>query len=250
MIVVRDLVAFDGPLPTVQEPQLAPNDGGWAPPRPVDYRHNVRDIRSQQAINWYTEDEKDLRLEQRFWCAFHFFYYESILFNKYLKKKFEPPVVPMKCFGAYALGKFEEPELRQMVGDLRSMGLIHLLEFKKDWNNELIMQFYASYYHLRDKTGDPDVIHWTTEGKHYQVDFCTFARLLSFNGSDRRNTELIEYEDLAMEEYQHMYHPGHAADGQKVFLKPYYYVLNNILRHILYPKMGDSTFLRDDSEGA
>ena len=45
-----------------------------------------------------------------------------------------------------------------------------------------------------------------------------------------------------------MYLEGHRADGQTAFLKPYYYVLNNILRQILYPKVGDSTFLRDDSQ--
>ena len=40
---------------------------------------------------------------------------------------------------------------------------------------------------------------------------------------------------------------GHRADGQTVWLMPYYYVLNNIIRMILYPKRGDSTFLPDDS---
>ena len=63
------------------------------------------------------------------------------------------------------------------------------------------------------------------------MDFITFSRLLGLNHSDRTATELTEYEDLALEEYQHMY-----LDGQIVYLKPYYYVLNNILRQILYPK--------------
>ena len=45
-----------------------------------------------------------------------------------------------------------------------------------------------------------------------------------------------------------MYLDGHTADGQTVYLKPYFYVLNNILRQILYSKRGDSTFLRDDSQ--
>ena len=31
-------------------------------------------------------------------------------------------------------------------------------------------------------------------------------------------------------------------------VEPYYYVLNNILRQILYPKIGDSTNLREDSQ--
>ena len=37
------------------------------------------------------------------------------------------------------------------------------------------------------------------------------------------------------------------VDGKTTWLKPYYYVLNNILCQILYPKGGDSTFLHDDS---
>ena len=44
----------------------------------------------------------------------------------------------MKCFDAYSLGKFKEPELEQMVHDIHSMGLSYLLEFRKHWNNELI----------------------------------------------------------------------------------------------------------------
>lgn len=47
--VIHQLVLFDDLKPTVREPQLAPNHDGWAPPRPVDYRHNVHDIRSQRA---------------------------------------------------------------------------------------------------------------------------------------------------------------------------------------------------------
>ena len=80
-----------------------------------------------------------------------------------------------------------------------------------------------------------------------KVDFITFSCLLGLSHSDRTTTELTEYEDLALEEYQHMYLDGHTADGQTVFLKPYFYVLNNILRQILYLKVGDSTFLRYDS---
>jgi hypothetical protein len=46
-----------------------------------------------------------------------------------------------------------------MVDDLRNMGLTGLMEFHKNWNNEIIMQFYASYHHEKDRTGVVDVIH-------------------------------------------------------------------------------------------
>ena len=89
-----------------------------------------------------------------------------------------------------------------MVWDIHSMGLSYLLEFRKHWNNELICQFYASYHHERDPTGAVNIIHWTTEGKHYKVDFITFSHLLGLSHNDRTATELTEYEDLALEEYQ------------------------------------------------
>jgi hypothetical protein len=63
---VHEFVPFDGPPPFIRELELAPNCGGWAPPHPVDYRHNVHEIRSQRARNLYAEEEKDLRLEARF----------------------------------------------------------------------------------------------------------------------------------------------------------------------------------------
>jgi hypothetical protein len=139
----------------------------------------------------------------------------------------------MKCITEYSIKMtFKEQELEHMMNDLRNMGLIHLMEFRKHWNHEIIMQFYASYQHEKDTTGAVDIIHWTTEGQHYKVDFATFSRLLGFNRNDRDAAELSDYDDVVMEEYQHMYLDGYPADGQTVYLKPYYYVLNNILRQI------------------
>ena len=116
-----------------------------------------------------------------------------------------------------------------MVHDIRSMGLSYFMEYRKHWNNEIISQFYASYHHEKDPTGAINIIHWTTEGKHYKVDFINFSRLLGLSHTDRTAPELTKYEDVAFEEYQHMYLDGYPADGQTVYLKPYYFVLNNIL---------------------
>ena len=136
----------------------------------------------------------------------------------------------MKVIDAYSLGLFKEPELEQMVRDIRSKGLSYLMVFRKHWNNEIICQFYASYHHEKDPSGAIDILHWTTEGKHYKVDFITFSHLLGLGHTDRTAPELTEYEDVTLEEYQHMYLDGYPTDGQTVYLKPYYYVLNNILR--------------------
>lgn len=123
------------------------------------------------------------------------------------------------------------------------MGLDKLLDFRKPWNSEIICQFYASY-HLDSSTR---TIHWTTEGNHYKVDAITFSRLLGFGSDDRKRAKVDGIPPLAISEYQYMYMKGHRADGKTVWLKPYYYVLNNILRQTLYPKGGDATYLHDDS---
>ena len=47
---------------------------------------------------------------------------------------------------------------------------------------------------MRDPTGAIDIIHWTTEGKHYKVDFITFSHLLGLSQADRTAPELTEYE--------------------------------------------------------
>ena len=67
------------------------------------------------------------------------------------------------------------------------------MEFHKPWYNEIICQFYASY-HL-DTREDTHVIHWTTEGKHYKVDFPTFAHLLGWGHRDRRSTTIAKSSD-------------------------------------------------------
>ena len=154
-------------------------------------------------------------------------------------------MVQMKSIDTYELGKLPGFELTQMIRDLKRMGLEPLMEFHKPWNNEIICQFYPSY-HL-DTREDTHVIHWTTEGKHYKVDFPTFARLLGLDRRDCHSTTIAKISPLAMDEYQYMYLDRHHADVQTVWSKPYYYVPNNILRQILYPKRGDSTHLRDDS---
>jgi hypothetical protein len=135
----------------------------------------------------------------------------------------------MKVIDACCLGLFKEPKLVQLVSDLPKMGLSYLMQFWKHWNNEIICQFYASYHHERDPTCAIDIIHWTTKSKHYKVNFITFSCLLSLNDYDRTSPELFEYEDVTMEEYQHMYLDGYPAYGYTMYLKPYFYVLNNIL---------------------
>ena len=105
----------------------------------------------------------------------------------------------MKSINTYELGKLPRLELKQLITDLKRMGLAQLMAFRKPWNNEIICQFYASY-HL-DTREDTHVIHWTTKGKHYKFDFPTFARLLDLDRRDCRSTTIAKISPLSMDEY-------------------------------------------------
>ena len=105
----------------------------------------------------------------------------------------------MKSIDTYELGKLPGLELKQMITDMKRMGLEQLMEFRKPSNNEIICHFYASY-HL-DTREATHVIHWTTEGKHFKVDFPTFGHLLGLDRRDHRSTTIAEISPLAMDEY-------------------------------------------------
>jgi hypothetical protein len=57
-----------------------------------------------------------------------------------------------------------------------------ILAFKKDWNNEVIAQFYATVYF--EEHGGTRKLYWMIEGQWYGVSYAQFARLLVFGRKD------------------------------------------------------------------
>jgi hypothetical protein len=87
-----------------------------------------------------------------------------------------------------------------------------------------------------------------TEGLHYYYSYLHFSRLLGFDHTDRSALSLFDHypngvgrdEFVAVGLYTHEIH----ADGKNNHLKPYFYVLNNLLRATIDPKIGDSTTIQ------
>jgi hypothetical protein len=83
------------------------------------------------------------------------------------------------------------------------------------------------------------------------VDYITFSRLLGFDHHDREAPALsdifyngINNDDLRVAQ---MYKSEHLADGKTTFLKPTFFVLNNLLRTSIDPKIGDQDNLQADA---
>jgi hypothetical protein len=56
--------------------------------------------------------------------------------------------------------------------------LRNILPFKKDWNNKVIAQFYATV--CVEKHRDIRKLHWMTESQEYEMSYFHFARLFRF----------------------------------------------------------------------
>ena len=90
-----------------------------------------------------------------------------------------------------------------------------------------------------------------TQGVHYRLDFITFSHLPGFDHEDHDAPRLshifvegISEADLDAAE---MYKPGAHPDFKTTQLKPFFYVLNNLIRYTIDPKFWDSIYLRLDA---
>jgi hypothetical protein len=65
-----------------------------------------------------------------------------------------------------------------VVAGCKAKHLRDVMVIKKNWNNEVIAQFFATLF--VEEHGDTRNLHWMTEGKWFEVSYAQFARLLSF----------------------------------------------------------------------
>jgi hypothetical protein len=60
----------------------------------------------------------------------------------------------------------------------RAKHLRDSMAFRKNWNNKIIAQFFATLY--VEEMGDSRKFYWMTEGRWYVITYEHFARLFGF----------------------------------------------------------------------
>jgi hypothetical protein len=75
-----------------------------------------------------------------------------------------------------------DPIFDGVIAACQTKHLREILAFKKDWNNEVIAQFYTTVYF--EEHGDTRKIHWMTESQWYEVSYSLFAKLFGFGKKD------------------------------------------------------------------
>jgi hypothetical protein len=136
----------------------------------ISYKAKTESVRENRRILTHTQsrDAYDYRLHSL--CQQDF--YESVIMTK------SKPVANSQWIDWAYMENKHDPIFDGVIVACQAKHLREILAFKKDWNNEVIAQFYATIYF--EEHGVTRKIHWMIESQWYEVSYSHFARLFSF----------------------------------------------------------------------
>jgi hypothetical protein len=110
--------------------------------------------------------------DYRFHSLFSQDFYEPVIMTK------SKPVANSQWIDWAYLENKHDPIFDRVIAACQAKHLRDILAFKKDWNNKVIAQFYATV--CFEEHGDTRKLHWMTESQWYEVSYSHFARLFGF----------------------------------------------------------------------
>jgi hypothetical protein len=128
----------------------------------------------------------------------------------------------------------------EVVAACRAKHLRDVMSFQKNWNNEIIAQFYVTLY--VEERGDTRKFHWMTEERRYEITFEQFARLFGFGQNDANRVKIHFASHFDGSRMRFMY-PGskRGNDVTTSNLLPFYAYLNRLFWRRMTPRKGDSS---------
>jgi hypothetical protein len=127
----------------------------------------------------------------------------------------------------------------EVVVACRAKHLSGVISFQKNWNNEIIVQFFATLYVV--ERGDTRKFHWMTEKRRYEITFEQFARLFRFGRNDANRIKIHFTSRLDASRMRFMYPSNKRGSvGTTSDLLPFYAYLNSLFRRMMTHREGDS----------
>jgi hypothetical protein len=136
----------------------------------VSYKGKTKSVRENRMILARTQ-RRDA-CDYRFHSLFQQDFYESVIMTK------SKTVANSQWIDWAYMENKHDPILDRVIEAYKTKHLRDILAFKKDWNNEVIAQFYATI--CFEEHGDTRKLHWMTESQWYEVSYAQFARLFGF----------------------------------------------------------------------
>jgi hypothetical protein len=139
----------------------------WVPLNPdwrekISYKGKTDLVREKRKENLRLVEKKS-GIDYRFHMTFQQDFYESVIITKT-----KPVAISQWIDWTYMQGK-HDAIFDEVVGACRAKQLRDVMAFQKNWNNEIIAQFFVTLY--VEERGDTRKFHWMTEGRRYEITF-------------------------------------------------------------------------------
>jgi hypothetical protein len=133
-----------------------------------------------------------------------------------------------------------DPIFDGVIAACQTKHLRDILAFKKDWNNKVIDQFYATV--CFEEHRDTRKLYWMTESQWYEVSYSHFARLFGFGRKDATRPRIHLALKFEARKIKFMYPRSKQENfGETTDMLPFYAYLNRLFRRIVTSRKGDET---------
>lgn len=128
------------------------------------------------------------------------------------------------------------------------LGLVDIMKFKHDYDEEVVMQFYATLF--LEKDDGRRYFRWMTEDNEYRAPLSEFAAAIGIQMVDPGDTNFTRLHDDSLSkkpsELDECYYPSSrgVVHGHIGGLLPFFDTLHKLFRWTLFPKSGDSSHIR------
>jgi hypothetical protein len=129
------------------------------------------------------------------------------------------------------------PSFKDVLEMCEYHGLKKIMAFRYDWNEEVILQFYSTFFFHKNSTG----ITWMTNGTKYSISIGRFASILGLGASTKHPLNLHDGNVLGLNEIASMYETSNFQATTITNFKSELSVLHRIIRKTLRPREGDSS---------
>ena len=156
-------------------------------------------------------------------------------------------IAPQKVIDFVHIQKFDQTFVN-VFQTCQRLGLAEIMEFKNDYNKEVVMQFYATLFLEKDADRH---FRWMTKDREYRVPLSKFAEALGIDMVDPTDTNFFRLHDDDFTRKPHelaeCYDPSGTVmgvvHGHIGGLLPYYDTLHKLFWWTLFPKEGDSSYI-------
>jgi hypothetical protein len=161
----------------------------------VSYKGKTESVRENRSIIAHTQpwDAYDYRFHSLFQQDF----YESVIMTK------SEPVVNSQWIDWGYMENKHDPIFDRVIAACQAKHLRDILAFKKDWNNEVIAQFYATV--CFEEHGDTRKLHWMNESQWHEVSYAHYAKLFGFGRKDASHPKIYLALKLKARKIKFMY---------------------------------------------